>query len=385
MTSRPQSLRARAALPAALLLVALSATTALAQDVALGGKLRTGDTIVMAADETVDGDLYVMGGSVTIDGTVTGDLVAAGGDIRVNGSVGGDLLAAGGTVTIAGTVEGDARAAGGQLTVSGEIGEDLMLAGGQATIAASGSVGEDVIATAGQLVIAGTVAGSVEGGAGTYERSGTVSGSENVAVGQQAEAEEDERDDNPILDALRHYVLVVLVGALALWLFPRLTRAAAEAIRRRPLASFGVGLLTALGWVLGVIAVVLVIVLAAIVFGLISFGELAALIAFAGFVLILVATFVLFIIVSYLAEAVVGLAMASFIGRREGSRWLELGLLAAGAAVAVFLTSLPVVGGPIKLVMVILGLGSLALASWTGWRARRVARPPPGPDPVWGA
>jgi cytoskeletal protein CcmA (bactofilin family) len=367
--------RRLAAVPllAAVALLAISATVAFAQDEALGGKLRTGDSVTVASGETVEGDLYAASDTIVIDGTVEGDLVAVGGDIHVNGTVGGDVIAAGGNVTVAGNVGGDARIAGGQLTVSGEVGEDLLVAGGQAIITASGSVGEDVIAAAGQLTIAGSVAGSVEGGAGTYERTGTVGGDENVAVDDDADPDEAAAgDDDLILDALRHFVVVVLVGALALWLMPGLTRAAAEAIRRRPLASFGSGLLAALGWLLGVIGVVVVIILAAILFGLIGFGELAGLIFIAGIIAILVGTFAIFIVCAYLADAIVGLAVAGLVRREAGSRWMDLGLLAVGAAVVVLLTSLPVAGGWIKLVVAILGLGALALAAWTGWRARRV-------------
>ena len=372
MTSPPR-IRARPlALLGALLLLTLSTTVVLAQDEALGGKLRTGETVTIAADETVEGDLYVAGGTVFVDGTVNGDLVVAGGDVRVNGTVSGDLVAAGGTVTISGTVEGDARVAGGQLTVSGDIGEDLLVAGGQATIADSGSVGEDVIASVGQLAIAGQVAGGVEGAAGTYSRTGSVGGSENVAVGEDADPDAEPVEENLILDAVRHFVVVVLIGALALWLMPRVTRASAELIRRRPLASLGVGVLAALSWLVGCIAVVILMIVAAILFGLIGFGEVVGLVFFAGLVLILVATFAFIVIVSYLADAIVGLAIAGLVRRDAGSYWADLGLLAAGAALVVILTSLPVEGGFwIKLVVAILGLGALTLAAWTGWRARR--------------
>jgi cytoskeletal protein CcmA (bactofilin family) len=362
----------RAAAFAALGLIALSTGVVLAADEALDGKLRSGETITIESGETVAGDLYAVGGTVFVDGTVEGDLVAAGGDIRVNGTVGGDLVAAGGTVTVAGTVDGDARIASGQITVTGDIGEDLLVAGGQATLGASGSVGEDLIASAGQLTVAGAVEGSIQGGAGTYERSGTVGGDENVAVGDPGE-EEAERDDavDDILDAVEHYLVVLLVGGLALWLAPRTMRAAAEAVRRRPLAALGTGLLAFLGWLLGIIGVVVVVILIAIISGLIGFGELAGLAVFAGAVLIVVAAFAFFVIVSYLADAIVGLAIASFARPGSTSRWMELALLAVGAAIVVALTSLPVVGGVIQLVVAVLGLGALTLAIWSPWRDRR--------------
>jgi hypothetical protein len=43
-------------------------------------------------------------------------------------------------------------------------------------------------------------------------------------------------------------------------------------------------------------------------------------------------------------------------------RWADFGLLAIGVAIVVVLTSLPIVGGWLKLVVVALGLGALWLA-----------------------
>ena len=363
---RVQSRRGRA-LAGALALVLVTGTAAVAQDEALSGKLRTGQTVTVAADETVEGDLYVAAGIVVVDGRIDGDLVAAGGDVRVSGTVVGDLIAAGGTLTISGTVAGDARVAGGQLMVSGDVGEDLLVNGGQVTLAASGSVGEDVIVSAGQLTLAGSVAGSVEGSAGTYERSGTVDGDESVAVGESSQG----ASGNPVLDAIRHFFVVVLVGALALWVMPRVTRASAALIRRRPLATLGIGLIAAVAWLVGVIAIVLVIVLAAVILGLIGFAELAWLIAFAGVVALLVAAFAFLLVVSYLADALVALAMVGVVGDRPRSLGTQVTLLVIGAAIVVLLTSLPYVGGFLKLLVALLGLGALGWTAWTAWRGRR--------------
>ena len=369
------SLRATATL-AALALVLVSATAVLGQGEALEGKLRSGETITIGADESVDGDLYAFAGSVVVDGTVDGDLVASGGQITVNGVVVGDLIAAGGTITVAGTVAGDARVAGGQVTVSGDVGEDLVVAGGQVTLSASGSVGEDVIVTAGQLSLSGSVAGSIEGSAGTYQRTGEVGGAENVAVGEPDDGEDDDREDddrgeNPVLDALRHLVAVILFGALALWLAPARTREAAELVRRRPLASIGIGLLTLLGWIVALIAILIIVVVIALVLGLIGFGELAALVVIAGVLGSMLAGVALFVAVSYLADAIVALGLLGMARANARSWWIAIGMLALGAAIVVILTSLPVIGGFVKLVVVALGLGALALAGWTSWRMRR--------------
>ena len=62
------------------------------------------------------------------------------------------------------------------------------------------------------------------------------------------------------------------------------------------------------------------------------------------------------------------MALASLVMRGENpSRWRELAVLAVGAAVVVLLSSLPVVGPWVKLVVILLGLGAALMA----WMRRR--------------
>ena len=95
-------LRRSVAFAAAALIVVLAASLVLGKGQLLGGKLRTGDTVTVPADETWDGDLYLLGGRVSVAGSVDGDLTVLGGQVDVGGSVTGDVLAAGGNVSIAG-------------------------------------------------------------------------------------------------------------------------------------------------------------------------------------------------------------------------------------------------------------------------------------------
>jgi hypothetical protein len=83
-----------------------------AQETELGGKLRSGDQVVVPAGETIEGDLYASGGLVRVEGRVEGDLLAAAGQ-QVAGQVTGDVMAAGGSIDVSGRVGGDVRAAGG--------------------------------------------------------------------------------------------------------------------------------------------------------------------------------------------------------------------------------------------------------------------------------
>jgi len=219
---------------ASVALLAILTGVALAQGVS--DKLRTGDTVTVAAGETVANDLYAFAGTVRVDGTVDGDLVASGGLVDVTGTVTGDVLAAGGSVNVTGTVGGDTRIAGGMLSVGGAIKEDLLATGGQLTVTSSGTVGEDLIAGTGQLTIDGVVTGNVLAQAGTYTKGGTIGGTEDVTItgrdGQPGQPGAAPTATQQVIDAVRHFLVVVLIGALLIWFAPRAYAAMKTALRQ---------------------------------------------------------------------------------------------------------------------------------------------------------
>lgn len=363
-------LRRSAAVVAAAMLVVLAAGLVLGKGVLLDGKLRTGDAVTVAADETWDGDLYLLGGRVTIAGTVEGDLTALGGQVEITGTVTGDVLAAGGTVSVGGTVEGDVRIAGGQVHLGGDIGEDVAATGGQVAVESGATIGGDLIVTGGQITVSGSVAGRVEGSGGSYTRSGSVGGSEHVVVSSRETASP--AAGETVFDALRQFAVVVLLGALMLWLLPRAMGGADRVLRAKPLLALGGGLLACAGYVAFLILAIIAMVLLGLLFGLIRIGSLVAIEIVAGSLLISVVTFLFVLAVAFLADAVVGLALARMTLKLVlPSRWRELGRLAAGAAAVVIVTSIPIVGGWVKLVVVLLGIGALSIAAWDAWRARR--------------
>jgi cytoskeletal protein CcmA (bactofilin family) len=356
---------------ATIALLALLTGVALAQG-AIGEKVRSGDTVTIAAGETVSNDLYAFGGTVRIDGTVDGDLIASGGLVDVTGTVTGDVLAAGGNVNISGTVDGDTRIAGGTMTVGGAIAEDLLATGGQLTVTSSGTVGGDLIAGTGQLTIDGAVTDNVLAQTGTYSKAGTIGGTEDVTIVS--------RDSEPgrlgaaptptqqVIDAVRHFLVVVLVGALLIWFAPRAYASMKAALLERPLPSAGWGIVAFCGFVVLLIVVLIVMILFAIVFGLLGFGDLVGLDILSGVIAMLSATLAFAVVAGYVADALVGATLASLVVRGEPqTRWRELGVLAGGAAVVVIASSLPIVGPWVKLVVVLLGLGAVLMA----WRRRR--------------
>jgi cytoskeletal protein CcmA (bactofilin family) len=352
----------------AALLASLSAAAA-AQQTELGGKVRAGQEVIVPAGETVQGDLVASAGTVRIDGRVDGDLVASGGRVTVAGTVTGDVLVGAGSTTISGEVGGDLRAGTGQAQIDGRVGEDVLLGAGQATVARGAQIGGDLIFGTGRMVMDGAVAGSVLGSTGNYTRGGSVGGSEKVNVQEPEEEAEPTLADRAV-DALRRYVSLLVIGVLLLWLLPRVLRGAADAARGRPLVSFGVGILGFIVVIVLLVLLILVTVLVAIVLGLLGLGSLTGVTVFGGILVAATLVFLFLLAVGFGAQATVGLALGRLLFR-GGGFLAGLGALAVGLLVVVLLAAIPVAGGWIEALLVLLGLGALLLIVLTG--RRRVA------------
>jgi cytoskeletal protein CcmA (bactofilin family) len=339
------------------LLVVTGASVAVAQETQLGGKIQSGSQITISAEETVDGDLYASGGRVLIEGSVDGDLIAAAGQVTISGEVTGDLMASGGAVEISGEVGGDARVAAGQTTVSGSIGEDLFIASGQTTISDSGEVGEDLVFGSGRMTMNGTVGGDVLGATGDYDSQGTVMGTEEVTI---REVEAPTTADR-IVDALQRFISLLLVAALFLWLAPRYVEEPTQTLRQRPWASLGIGFVGVVAFGVLVFLVILVAVLLAIGVGLVGLSDLVGAIIFAAVVAVAVLAFTFFLATVFGAPAWVGMALGSIAFSLDSTarRWVALII---GLAVVVALTSIPVAGGWIGLLVALFGLGAVILA-----------------------
>ena len=345
----------------------LGTSIAAAQETQLGGKIRSGGQVIVTENETVDGDLYASGGQVRIDGTVNGDLIASGGQIDIAGQVAGDALLGSGSVDISGIIDGDARVGSGQTTVGGTVGEDLVVGSGQVTITSSGQVGEDFIFGTGRTTMDGQVGGNVLGGTGRYVRRGTVGGTEDVTIGRDRVTVGDR-----LLDALQRFVAILVIGALLLWLLPRVVAGSAETLRRRPWASLGVGALGIIGFVVLCVAILVLCILIAIGLGFLQMEDLVGFTIFGTATLITVVVFLFFVAVAFAAQAIVGLFLGR-LGTRGGGAGRRWGALALGVLVVAILISLPVVGGWIGFVIALFGLGALLLELWP--RRRRAAEP----------
>ena len=106
------------------------------------------------------------------------------------------------------------------------------------------------------------------------------------------------------------------------------------------------------------IAAILLMVLLALAFGLLQVAALAVIELVTGILTISIVSFVLILAAAYFADLVVGLALGRLVASGSyANRWQELGVMVAGVAVVVVATSLPAIGGLVKLVVICLGLG----------------------------
>ncbi|HYL41139.1 MAG TPA: hypothetical protein VET90_07515, partial [Candidatus Binatus sp.] len=287
---------------------------------------------------------------------------------------------------------------GGKVTIGGTTAHDVAVGAG--TLDVGGGVGGDLLFGAGQTTVTGSITGSIDGSATSYTRTGTLGGTEQVEVrpsSYQGPVPTITYTRDPVLDAIRHFVTVMVFAALALWLVPRGLRATEETVRRRPVIALGGGLLTLALAIVALLVVLIVMGILAVVFAAATLGGLAVLDVALGLLAFFGLLLAVIVAAAWYSVAVVGLGVARAVWPRlmpsgvsavpaaagtpgpvstPPSRLEELGLLAVGAAVLVILTSLPVVGPLVEMIVVLLGLGAIGLVLWESWQRRRHGGPP---------
>ena len=136
--------------------------------------VKTGDSIYVAKDQTIEGNLYAAGSNITVDGTVTGDVICAGQIININGAVEGDVICAGQSVNINGAINGSVRAAGNSININGQIARNVMAFGAAVNLGTEASVGWDMLIGAATGEIRGKVGRDLYGGVASATIAGEI-------------------------------------------------------------------------------------------------------------------------------------------------------------------------------------------------------------------
>ncbi|WP_254521782.1 bactofilin family protein [Natrinema caseinilyticum] len=301
---------------------------------------QAGGTVVVEEGESVD-ELESFAGTVIVRGTVTGDVSALAGDV---------------TITDTGSVEGGLEVAAGSVTIAGTVDDDVEIAAGSVTVTENGTVNGTFMVGAGNVIVDGTLGDDAEIGAETIRLGETASIDGDLRYDGDLEGNTDavagsvEEDSSLGIDAaptvqpfatwiVAVYTLVVnlLLGAVLLALFPRFSDSVATSVATGPIRSglIGLGVFVGIPVLLIALAITIVGIPLSIV-GAIAFS------------------FLLWIATVYGWYAIAA-AVLSALG--IGNRWLAL---VVGLVVGAAITRVPIVGGLITFLVLLLGLGAIA-------------------------
>lgn len=299
-------------------------------------------------------------GGTVIVGNETGDLAVTGGTVLVEGPVDGDLTVFAGDLVIEDNVSGSVNAFAGNIRLSGRVGEDLNAAAGNLFIADEATVGRSLDVSAGSVFIGGTVDGNA-----TVETGRLILGENAVINGDLAYSAENFTDrgatvagETRLIEADRqfqgleamfavaNFIFRLLVAGVLLILFPGFAQRVSQNFSESSLRSGLYGLLVL------IVVPVLFVAMAITIIG-IPLAILTALFYLLGI---------------WIATLYGSYALGDALIPRKGVNWI--GLL-AGLIIWEFLSIIPILGGLIQFVILVLGLGAMAMPGWTRIEERR--------------
>ncbi len=135
-------------------------------------QLESGENVIIS--NKVGHDLYVAGGTVSVNAPIEGDLTVAGGTITVTDTVAQDILGAGSNLILNGYVGDDVRCAGGTIRLSNNVTGDVIITGGTITIDESAIINGDLLVSGGRVILDGEVKGSLKSASGELIFNGKV-------------------------------------------------------------------------------------------------------------------------------------------------------------------------------------------------------------------
>lgn len=346
--------------------------------------------VTVPKDETIDDSLLAFGQTVIIDGVVTGNLIAFAERVEVNGTIEGDVVCFGRDIPINGTVDGNVYSFARRVDVGGRVARSLYAFAQRTAISSKGSVKGDVVAFSAEAEVQGNVGRDVAAFAGSTHVRGTIGrnlvartgrltlvaparvGGDLTAYTEKAEAVQIDagvtvagetrthlREPRPSRYTRPKFYLwrgvwlaaAFLTGLLFYWLFPAFFASQLDTAGAL-LRTIGIGFLA-----------LVATPIAAIIAAITILGLPIALLALATWVAGL-----------YLAHIFV----AGFIGQslrrstRLGGAEFALALL-IGLVIVFVAVNLPYVGGWIRFLVILLGLGIAVSQGWRSWQRTQAA------------
>lgn len=390
---------------------AAAGTTALPTPRAAATDFRQDETIVIAAGDVIDDDLFVSGNTIEINGTVKGDLIASGSSVVINGTVEGSTAAGGQSIIVNGTINGSLYTGGYdvQLNDGAVIGRNLYFGGFSLGINPGATVQRDVLATGYQVRLDGDVEGdvlvsvsalAVNGRVGGDLRGGVSSatggptppmfgmpdnvtvlppgldiGSQstiggNMTVAAQQVSTGVEPDQTPIqrviLPRLGEFLAIVIIGGLLLRFGRGILEEVVTALRAQVLPGVGWGCITIIVVPFVLLVAAVIVFLTTLLGGLVTFGQLVNELGSLGGVALAFALVTFLVFVSIMTKVIVSQLVGDVLldrfasGMVPGLRKRFLALV-VGALLYEILRAVPVLGPAVALVVILLGLGAIWL------------------------
>ena len=376
----------------ALVLTGLCASLLLQPALATASETRRGESVGVAQDETIKGDIFLFGERVRIDGTVEGDVFLFGHNANVTGHVKGDVIGFAQALEVNGQVDGNVRAFTNTLTIRGTVAKNVLTfdevvnvesgakIGGSLTLFVEtlnleGILGRDLFMFGKHLSLSGKIDGAVKmkGDLLTINPSAQVAGPIHFEGNKEPEVSPQAKLASPVdyhkmehkpqyLEGHYYVWQVIWLAAFVLFglvLFQLMPRFAAEAVAsaERYGASFGLGVLVFFGVpIAAVIACVTVVGL------------------FVG-----ISAFFIWYAALYFAQLIVGAMVGQWLMGPTQETWPLIGRMAVGIVIVRMATVVPAVGGWIKFGVILWGLGAISLALYNRFQPTLAASAPSGP------
>ncbi len=388
---------------------------------------RSGESVVIPAGEVVNDDLYIAATEATIDGEVNGDVYFFGETLTINGRVNGDVNGFGQALVVQGTVEDDIRFAGAvfYLGERAQIGSDLIAFGASLDLRPDSRIGQDVLFFGGQAYLGAEIGRNLQGGAEAVMLTGHVMGNADLTVtGQEGTSEppifgpapvpvpqirsgltidpsarvdgdltyrslsalevpaqnvggkvtyeeleempQGETIESRLLSSLRSWVTLLFFGILFAGFSPRLLENSAKQVRERLWAALGWGVLAYVAFLFALLVIVVLIVLLAAFFGVLTLGNISALLFFGGLILVAGLIFAFVFVTTYLSKILVGWQLGKWLTQRflpqwAGQRYAPL----LGVALLALALQVPYLGFVLGVLALFIGLGALWLTGPT--------------------
>ena len=352
-------------------------------------ELKHGDpNYTLPAGEVIHTDLIVSAGSTRIDGDVEGDLITFSSNVTVNGHIKGDIIAFSQQLRVNGPVDGNVRAFVQSLQLNGKVARNVMAWAGDVNLDQDAVVNGTLTAGSGHLEVNGKLVGDLLAYSGDVDINGQlgrnarirsghltigsraeIAGQTTAELRQEPEVSTSAKMGSPLdwkitkrssetnYSSARYYVHQILkwgasfvFGLALLFLMPGFFFDAVRACNKTaPAIGFGVLFLFAMPIAAFIVCITVV--------GL-GVG---------------ISAMMLWLICIYAAQVLVGAWLGEKILGASAGVGAALGRLALGLAILRALGMLPYLGGWISFVVVIWGIGAVALASYKNMRPQVAA------------